>query len=163
MYDLATLLINHGANVEARSNEGYSPISLAGFYNKPKVARLLIEHGARLDVRDDLGTASSPREATFSATSSSLQDSPRYTLPLISARRNAVIGRPSPIFLSVAGIIFRSLRFPGQLLIEYKAAVEAKNNAGDTPLSLACLRARPGFASLMLRHKASVATKNNRG
>ena len=47
--DIAKLLLDAGANKEARLERGLSALMMAGEFNKPKVARVLVDFGASLN------------------------------------------------------------------------------------------------------------------
>ena len=58
--DVARLLLEHGANVNARASDasytpGATPLHLAIFYNRVEVVRVLLEHGANVDAEDNRG------------------------------------------------------------------------------------------------------------
>ena len=53
--DVATLLIDRGADIEAKDNNGWTPLHGAAVDNSLAVARLLIDHGADIDAKDDNG------------------------------------------------------------------------------------------------------------
>lgn len=50
--DVATILIAHGANMNARDSYGYTPLHQAAIHNHAKVAELLISHGADVNATD---------------------------------------------------------------------------------------------------------------
>ncbi len=50
--DLAKLLIDHGADVNARCDKGSTPLFHAAWRGRADVSRILIEHGATVDVKD---------------------------------------------------------------------------------------------------------------
>ncbi len=54
--DIVTLLLEHGANIEARYDgdpfDGYSPLSIAVLKGHLDIAKLLLDHGANTETRD---------------------------------------------------------------------------------------------------------------
>ena len=51
-YDVATYLIDNGANVNAKNDEGIAPLHLAAW---PRMVELLVSRGADVDVLDETG------------------------------------------------------------------------------------------------------------
>ena len=49
------LLLDAGANLEARDQEGETPLSRAASFGQTETFQLLLEKGARIDVRDKRG------------------------------------------------------------------------------------------------------------
>lgn len=53
--DIVTVLLDAGADIEAKGTNGAHPLHLAALADRPEVARLLIAHGAQLESRDNNG------------------------------------------------------------------------------------------------------------
>jgi len=53
--DTVRTLIQQGANIEARDNDGWTPLFTAAQYGHDQVVRTLIEHGANVEAHDDGG------------------------------------------------------------------------------------------------------------
>jgi ankyrin repeat protein len=53
---MATLLIEHGANVNARESGGFTPLHTAALRGLPEIAVLLLEHGADPGAQDIQGS-----------------------------------------------------------------------------------------------------------
>ncbi len=53
--DLVRFLLDHGANIEDRADEGESPLMKAAYYGHPEIVRLLLERGAKVRYRTDKG------------------------------------------------------------------------------------------------------------
>jgi ankyrin repeat protein len=53
--EIVRLLLDRGAEVNARGGMGVTPLMMASQYNHPKVVRLLLERGADATVKDDRG------------------------------------------------------------------------------------------------------------
>jgi ankyrin repeat protein len=51
-FDIAVLLLEHGADVNSISNSGRTPLIAAAFGGHVKLVKLFIKHGANLDVQD---------------------------------------------------------------------------------------------------------------
>lgn len=54
-YDAAELLINHGADVNAKQMQGVTPLHSAAHNGQNRIAQLLIDHGADLNAAMDNG------------------------------------------------------------------------------------------------------------
>ena len=53
--DIARALIDRGAEVDARNENGWTPLHWAAWDNSLEVARLLLDRGAEIDARNELG------------------------------------------------------------------------------------------------------------
>ncbi|MCC6003801.1 MAG: ankyrin repeat domain-containing protein [Thermofilum sp.] len=53
--DVVRLLLEHGAEVNARNKYGETPLHRAAAYGRADAARLLLEHGADVNARDEYG------------------------------------------------------------------------------------------------------------
>lgn len=54
-YDVAKLLIEHGADVNLAGNYGQTPLIYASEYRQPDIVKLLLENGADVNARDGKG------------------------------------------------------------------------------------------------------------
>lgn len=54
-YDVARLLLDHDANVDAQTNVGQTPLHIATLRGDEKMAQLLLQHGAQLDISEQQG------------------------------------------------------------------------------------------------------------
>ena len=53
--DLVTFLLDHGADIEDRADEGESPLMIAARDGQHEIVRLLIDRGAKVRYRTDKG------------------------------------------------------------------------------------------------------------
>ncbi|GBG31585.1 Ankyrin repeat and protein kinase domain-containing protein 1 [Hondaea fermentalgiana] len=49
--EIARVLIERGANVDAQQSDGWTPLMLACRYSQPEIAKMLVERGAKLDLQ----------------------------------------------------------------------------------------------------------------
>ncbi len=54
-YNKVRLAINFGADVEAETNDGETPLHFASDTNRIEIAKLLLERGSDLEAKDDDG------------------------------------------------------------------------------------------------------------
>ena len=55
MLQIVELLLQHGANVDARDKNQYTPLHFAAQYGQIEVAKLLLDYGANKDLEDQYG------------------------------------------------------------------------------------------------------------
>lgn len=53
--DVAEVLVEHGANPNARSDKGVTPLHIAAYKGRKSVVEYLLDHGADPSVRDNFG------------------------------------------------------------------------------------------------------------
>jgi ankyrin repeat protein len=53
--ELAKLLLERGADVKAKDNDGYTPLHLASISNYIELAKLLLDRGADVNAKDNEG------------------------------------------------------------------------------------------------------------
>ena len=53
--EIVQLLLEKGAEIEARDTYGWTPLMIAIWYSTPKIVQLLIEKGAEVNARDKDG------------------------------------------------------------------------------------------------------------
>ena len=147
--DVAALLIENGANVNARDAVGFTPLHIVSSRDVRYVpgetsrdfAKLLVEHGANVNATSPFGFT-----PLHFASSRDLAK----VLIMSGAALNAKDGRgQTPLHLANLGI--------AKLLIENGADIEAKEENGYTPLQVAVSSKykQLDIAKLLIKHGAN--------
>jgi cytohesin len=122
------LLIESGADLEAKSNEGMTPLYTAAVKCRKLILQLLLENGARVNTRDnDLNT---PLIRVVA------EDCENLFITLLDNGADVeAVNCFGCSALHAAAI--RGNRFFAEILIAEGAGVNVENDEGDTPLDLA--------------------------
>ncbi|CAK7219974.1 hypothetical protein SBRCBS47491_004032 [Sporothrix bragantina] len=148
------LLLENGADVEAKGRLGWTPLSLAAGLGLEALAQLLLENGADVETKDNNGQTplSLAAELGLEAVARLLlekgadvktkDNSGRTPLSYAADRDNEAVAR---------------------LLLEKGADVDAKDDGGWTPLSLAADGGHETVARLLLEKGADVEAKDDDG
>ena len=152
--NLAIKKIQSGADVNAKNNDGLTPLHWASSNEHIEIVKLLLEHGADVNAKNDDGYTplywASRKGHTeivnlllkYGADVNTKDDD--GNTPLYYASRNGH-----------AEIV--------KLLLEHGADVNVKNNYGSTPLYFASYNGHIEPVKLLLEHGADVNNKNNGG
>lgn len=169
--EFLTLLLDHGAKLQARNNERFSPLDVAIDRGTMEAVDFLLEKQADVNASGGpmemsplhLAALKGRRDAAESLLSHGAdvraRDGLNGQLPLHWAalggdgriRQEALPGT-TPDYLGTAG-----------LLLARGADVNATNRLGGTALHLAVMSGDPAMATLLLEHRATVDSQNDRG
>ncbi|KAL7924341.1 hypothetical protein ACQKWADRAFT_267042 [Trichoderma austrokoningii] len=151
---IVKLLLEKGADKEAKDNEGQTPLFLAATYGQEAVVKLLLEKGADIEAKDNKGQT-----------------------PLLWA----VIGGYEVIIelLLEKGADIEAKDNEGQtpllraatygqkavvkLLLEKGADIEAEDDKGQTPLLWAARNGKDAIVELLLERGANIEAKGDKG
>ena len=184
-------LFRHGANIEAKTLEGFNALHIAAYHGQIKSMEILVELGAEIEKKDD-----STQTALFIASWQDHADVVKWLLdrnadrnpttsrgftPLLVASRNGYI-EPMRILLEAYAKIehrdekgLTSLAVAAQsgkvaavkLLIDYNAKINAQDQSGNTALTHAIHEnltdEHVEMVQLLLKHGANVNHKNQSG
>ncbi|KAI0290866.1 hypothetical protein BC826DRAFT_956018 [Russula brevipes] len=152
--DVARVLLDHGANANARNVFGESPLYVAHVGNHFDVMKLLLERGAHADAQgDSLGTAL--HEAAYDGHTEVAQLLLRHGAN-VDARGNM---NRTPLFFASS----HGHRDIVQLLLDHRAEVDPESVIHETPLWAASDKGHLEIVRLLLDHGADVHFRKNRG
>jgi hypothetical protein len=133
--DLVQLLLKHGAAVNSRTEIRHTPLHLAIYRNRFKLAEILLEHGADADAAEN-NDGQTPlhilSERAISRTQADLLNLVLLLLKHGAAVNNRTKNRYTPLHLAI-----RRNRFKlAEILLEHGADAHAENINGQTPLHI---------------------------
>ena len=160
--DVVQLLIDAGADIEARNNFGHSPLLVASSKGKLSIVKLLVKAGAELcatDYRDTCLTLAAGYGHT---------ETVRYLAGLQDLDVNhAEHGDFTALHNAVYGVHWHYSGVPEgypdvvQVLIDAGADIEAKDDMGRSPLLHACCKGNLGIVKMLVEGGASVRATDN--
>lgn len=128
-FEVSSLLINYGANVNAKDTAEKTPLHYAALSKGKKVARLLLARGAQVNARDKFGNT--PLHDAV------VVGNKEAAALLISKRANVNEKNSSLGYTPLHLAAFLCRKELAELLIVNKADVNALSNDNCTPLDLA--------------------------
>jgi ankyrin repeat protein len=148
--DVVLWLLDHGADANHPMSGGYTSLHLAAFYVQLKSVEALLEHGADINARNRSGEVPLHLSAC------------PFSGPHLYQLDNLYSHRLKDRYHSHLAIV--------QLLLNYGADANTRDNTGSTPLHHSSCRnlTTVGFgttegAHLLLKHGASIDAKDNEG
>ncbi|KAL9035066.1 MAG: hypothetical protein Q9214_006760, partial [Letrouitia sp. 1 TL-2023] len=153
-YRVIKLLLDAGADVEARDHYENTPLLLAVRHGLLNCAKLLIDAGANVEARDNDENTS----LLLAVRHGRLECAKLLIDTEVNIEAKNKDGN-TPLLLAVN---HARLDF-AKLLIDTGADVEARGNSGNTPLLLAALNGYLRFAKLLLDTGVHTEARDNRG
>ena len=148
-FEAAEVLLKHGAEVHAKDSSDLMPLHYAAKWNASATAEVLLRHGADVQAKDSSGSTPLHWAAV---------ENDEGTL----RERTAVEAAFFYVYIPRSRASVRT-SVMAELLLGSGAAVDAKNDAGDTPLHVAASRDAPEMAELLLGSGAAVDAQNDNG
>jgi len=156
--DIAELLIQKGASVNAKDKRGYPPLYYAISNKHLDTAKLLIAHGADVNTKDKQGLT-----ALHSAALGGRKDRAQLLLAH-GADVNAKDNRdrtPLHLVLDVDRFKYQLFKDMAEVLIAKGADVSSKDKYGRTPLHLAAESSQKDIVELLLAKGARMDEKDD--
>lgn len=150
--DIAELLLNKGANIEARDNDGRTPLSWAS-QGDAGILELLFEKGANIEAKDNNGRT----PLSWTAQVGNIENA-----ELLIARGANIEARDNTGRTPLSFAAQRSTSMI-ELLLEKGADIEAKDKTNQTPLSWATQFGDAATVRLLLNKGAEFEAKDNKG
>jgi ankyrin repeat protein len=154
MDGIARFFLEHGAEVDALSNDHTTPLHIATRGGRVEVVRVLLEHGADINTRSN-------------DNSTSLHIAVRWgsieVVPVLLERGADVNARSDDHSTSLHIAAQKGRAEVVRVLLEHDADVNARSDDHSTPLHVAARWGRLGVVSVLLEHGVDVGAGDVRG
>jgi hypothetical protein len=150
----AARLLGQGADVDAKNNQGDTPLMLATKSGKIDTAKLLIEKGANLEAKNNVGET-----ALIAACTAGHADIAQLLVEKGAATDARDDGGATPLMYAGLGGNAAIV----DLLLAKGANINAADDKGETPLMYAASAGSADAVNLMLRKNANPAAKDHKG
>ncbi|KFY32155.1 hypothetical protein V493_00461 [Pseudogymnoascus sp. VKM F-4281 (FW-2241)] len=151
---VAQLLLNKGAEVDAKNKNGETPLYLAAQRGHKAVAQLLLNKGAEVDAKNKDGETPLNLAAVLGH---------EVVAQLLLNKGAEVDAKDTYGWTPLSWAASSGHEAVAQLLLNKGAEVDAKNKNGETPLYLAAQRGHRAVAQLLLNEGAEVDAKDEDG
>lgn len=159
--EMCRLLLDRGANVNARADSGITPVHHAVVQNAPATLRLLLERKPEVDVRDSSGN----RPLDYALEHPKLENVEALLQAGADPNAPGWDGGETKSWPPLARVAMADgERWPAavaEALLKHGANVNATNGSGWTPLHQAVSSRRADLVELLLAHKAEVNACGN--
>jgi ankyrin repeat protein len=151
-HDVARLLLEHGADVNTRMDDGRSPLHWAG---TDEVVRVLLEHGANVGAVDNEGRTP-------------LHLARMGEVVRVLLERGANVGvvdnqGKTPLHAAAGNNDVKVVAEVVRVLLEHGANIGAVNNQGRTPLHAAAENTDVKVVRVLLEHGENIGAVDNQG
>ena len=152
-YDIFKLLVEHGADVNAKDSDGRTPLMAVAFLGHPIIVKILIDHGADVNIESLSGET-----AILSAARNE-----RYRAVKVLMKNGAQIPDSGDARIGFNEAICFGFTDKLQELLEQGFNVNKKNRKGDTPIIIAAKMKYTDMIEMLIKHGADVNAKTNSG
>ncbi|GKT91873.1 ankyrin repeat protein [Colletotrichum tofieldiae] len=150
---LVSLLIEKGADIEAKDEDGQTPLFHACRFRNDAVARLLIEKGADIEVKDKNGRTPLANACLFRKDA---------VARLLIEKGADIEVKDKNGRTPLANVCLSRYDAVARLLVEKGADIEAKDNDGRTPLANAIISQNQRVIRLLINTGANVQAADKR-
>ena len=154
---VAELLISEGADVNAITLEGSTPLHFAAFNGYKEIAELLIDNGADVNVINN-ELAGTP---LITALDWAIQQGKTETADLLRKHGGMTSGELASGMAPLHAAARKGLKEVVELLIANGADVNVKDKVGETPLDFAINKNRTETADLLREHGGKTGAELN--
>ena len=153
--DVAKVLIDAGADIEAKNNLGRSPLHWASENGELALVKILVRAGAEVRVADNEGDTCLTLAAYFGET-----ETVRYlvSLPEVDMNQRGLSGRTA-----LHNAVLKVHAAMVELLIDAGADIETKDEMGRSPLHVACRSGELAVVKMLVEAGAGVCVTDNGG
>ncbi len=152
--ELMQLLLDHGADIEAKDGQEFTPLLRVAKIGRPSIAQLLLEKGASTSAKQQNGLT-----ALNEAASSGNFEIVQY---LIEYRAD-IEARDDKGFTPLIRAAKNGHILMTKLLLDKGANTEAKQQDGSTALNQAASEGRSEVVQCLLKHCAEIETRDHQG
>lgn len=152
--ELIELILANHPDVNAKENNGWTPLHYAASTSNQLAAELLLAHHADMEARGNLGET-----ALFVAAGLGTPKIAEFLL----ANRADVNGKDNSMRTPLHIAAAQGNLEIAQVLLAHKAEVEARDKNGQTAFGMAVTQAHNDVAELLLGHGADINTKDKDG
>ena len=153
--DVARLLVEHSANLNAQTNSGSTPLHMAAKWGQVEVVRVLLEHGANVGVEDKQGATPLHAGSDGPGERRRVTNYEKPEVVRMLLNHGADVGAKdnkgrSPLHTAAEAGLVEIVR----VLLEHGANVGAEDSKGKTPFQVASAKGNDEITKLLSEYGA---------
>ncbi|KAK4077918.1 uncharacterized protein Triagg1_3612 [Trichoderma aggressivum f. europaeum] len=148
------LLVEEGADIEAKDGDGQTPLLWAAIVGHETVVKLLVEKGADIEVEDNFGQTPLSRAA---------ENGHEAIVQLLAEKGAGIEAEREDCLAPILWAAMAGHEAVVKLLIEQGADIEVKDEDGQTPLSWAAVAGHEAVVKLLVEKGANIEAKDGDG